>query len=153
MRTRAFSLLELVIVVAVLGIVASIAVPRLSRGAQGASAAAVASSLRTLADAVLRYEAQTATRTTDWHTARVPNEMTPFIDPAWVAAPTPLGGHWDVERNDSGVRFAVGIAYESGDTPPEDRLQSVDALLDDGDLATGRFRRIAVRRYYLVIED
>ena len=49
---RAFSLVELVIVLVIIGIVAAIAVPRITRGATRASAVALRSDLATLRNAI-----------------------------------------------------------------------------------------------------
>ena len=54
-KNRAFSLLELVIVVAIVGILAAIGIPRLSRGTRGASNSALASDLRVLRGAIDHY--------------------------------------------------------------------------------------------------
>ena len=57
-KPRAFSMLELVIVIAILGIVAAIAVPRLSRASQGAADNALRSDLRVLRSALELYRAE-----------------------------------------------------------------------------------------------
>lgn len=58
MRSRGFSLIELVIVVVIIGIIAAIAVPRMSRGAEGASDAAIARDLNVLNKAADLYAAE-----------------------------------------------------------------------------------------------
>lgn len=57
-RTRAFSLVELVIVVVILGIIAAIAVPRISRGSRGAGDSSLRSSLAALRNAIDLYYAE-----------------------------------------------------------------------------------------------
>lgn len=57
-RTRAFSLVELVIVVVIIGVIAAIAVPRISRGARGAGDAALRGSLAGLRNSVDMYAAE-----------------------------------------------------------------------------------------------
>ena len=57
-RTRAFSLVELVIVVVIIGVIAAIAVPRISRGAKGAGESALRGSLATLRNAIDMYAAE-----------------------------------------------------------------------------------------------
>lgn len=54
-RTRAFSLIELVIVVVILGIIAAIAAPRMSRGSKGAIDSALKSDLAVLRNAIELY--------------------------------------------------------------------------------------------------
>jgi prepilin-type N-terminal cleavage/methylation domain-containing protein len=57
-RTRAFSLIELVIVVVIIGIIAAIAIPRLSRGAEGAADSALIADLAVMRNAIDLYETE-----------------------------------------------------------------------------------------------
>jgi len=58
MRTRGFSLLELVIVVVIIGIIAAIAIPRMSRGTAGAADSAVTGDLAVLRNAIDLFAAE-----------------------------------------------------------------------------------------------
>ncbi len=57
-KSRAFSLIELVIVVVIIGIIAAIAIPRMSRGASGANDGALSSNLAALRKAIDLYAAE-----------------------------------------------------------------------------------------------
>jgi prepilin-type N-terminal cleavage/methylation domain-containing protein len=57
-RSRAFSLIELVIVIVILGVIGAIAIPRMSRGAAGASESGAVSDLAILRSAVELYAAE-----------------------------------------------------------------------------------------------
>ena len=57
-KGRAFSLVELVIVLVIIGVIAAIAVPRLTRGATNASATALAADLAALRNAIELYRAE-----------------------------------------------------------------------------------------------
>lgn len=56
MRTRGFSLVELVIVIVILGMIAAIAVPRISRATTGMEESALRADLQTLRKAVELYK-------------------------------------------------------------------------------------------------
>lgn len=57
-RNKAFSLVELVIVLVIIGVIAAIAIPRLTRGATNAGATAVAADLAALRNAIELYRAE-----------------------------------------------------------------------------------------------
>ncbi len=57
-KSRAFSLVELVIVVVILGVIAAIAVPRISRGAKGAGDSALKGSLAGMRNAIDMFAAE-----------------------------------------------------------------------------------------------
>lgn len=57
-RTRAFSLIELVIVVVIIGIIGAMAIPRMSRGSKGASENALRGNLAVLRNSIELYAAE-----------------------------------------------------------------------------------------------
>lgn len=57
-RSRAFSLIELVIVIVILGVIGAIAIPRMSRGASGAAESGAVSDLAILRSAIELYAAE-----------------------------------------------------------------------------------------------
>jgi general secretion pathway protein G len=54
-KSKAFSLIELVIVIVIIAIIAAIAIPRMSRGAQGAADSALTGNLRVIRSALDLY--------------------------------------------------------------------------------------------------
>lgn len=86
---RAFSLIELVIVVTIIGMVSSMAIPRLSRGATGASDAALNGDLRHLRNAILFYAIE-HNNTFPGPTAEdVTSQLTTFSDLSGACSATP----------------------------------------------------------------
>ena len=84
LRSRAFSLIELIIVVVIIGIIAAIAIPRLSRGAAGAADSALIADLAIMRSAIdLFITEHTGTRPT---LANFDNQMELFSDIAGATA-------------------------------------------------------------------
>ena len=152
MRPRkGFSLIELIIVVVIIGVLGAIAIPRLSRGTEGASVNAFVNEINNLAKAIDQYQVESGNDVADSSTGAFPSELADYLHANSWEGQTPLGGQWDIERDDSGIVLAVGVHYVSA-TADEGRLRQADAMMDDGDLTTGAFRKIAANRYYLVLE-
>jgi prepilin-type N-terminal cleavage/methylation domain-containing protein len=82
-RSRAFSLLELVIVVVVIGIIAAIAIPRMSRGAAGASDSALIADLAVLRNAIDLFATEHGG--TFPTVANITNQLTQYTDAAGAA--------------------------------------------------------------------
>lgn len=57
-RARAFSLIEVVVVIVILSVIGSIAIPRMSRGASGAAASTLAADLSTIRRAIELFTAE-----------------------------------------------------------------------------------------------
>jgi hypothetical protein len=67
---------------------------------------------------------------------------------------TPIGGQWDVARDAFGVTCAVGVHFTGkGRTRDDDYMRRIDGMVDDGNLLTGRFRRLGDDRYYFVVAE
>ena len=49
---------------------------------------------------------------------------------------------------------ALGVHFDgTGQTRDDMYMREIDALVDDGDLATGRFRKLEDGRYYSIIRE
>jgi general secretion pathway protein G len=149
---KAFTLVEILIVVVILGILAAIVVPQFTGATEDARIGAFISSLKTYADTCEYYNASEGRYPVDGSSGAVPAGMESYIDASEWTAGTPLGGVWDTEYFDSGVTAAVGVHFNGGTNPGDAVMTLVDERFDNGDLNTGLFQKLANERYYFVLE-
>ncbi|MFK7789822.1 MAG: prepilin-type N-terminal cleavage/methylation domain-containing protein [Phycisphaeraceae bacterium] len=151
-RPSGFSLIELVIVVIIIGIIGAIAIPRLSRGSEAAGVNAFVNEINNFAKVIDLYQLETGNAIGDSTTGVFPSELTGYLHENSWSGQTPLGGYWDIERDDNGVGLAVGVDFRSS-SPRNESMQQVDEMIDDGNLDSGAFRFLGAGRYYLVLEN
>ncbi len=150
LRHSGFTLTEVMVVVVVIGILSSIAVPAFNKFRESSQGTRFANDLRTFRDGVELFAMETVNLPANPPSGTIPPILQGYFPEERFTAPTPLGGNWDVEINASSVTLAVGAHFQ-GDKPSDERLQVVDAILDDGDIDTGMLRMITNDRYYWVI--
>jgi prepilin-type N-terminal cleavage/methylation domain-containing protein len=150
-----FTLVEILIVVAILGILAAIVIPLMTPLDDETKQAAFIQSVRTFANAARLYKLKTGEYVADGSSGQVPPGWGTYIDTdSWVEK-TPIGGVWDAECNDTGgYASAVGVHFHGGgEAHGDDYMSEIDRAMDDGNLATGAFRKIASGRYYIIVAD
>lgn len=151
---RAFTLVEILIVVVILGILAAIVTPQFASAADDSRRGAFCEAIRRMTQAVEVYYVRTGEFPADGASGVVPPGMSAYFRAADYQAPTPIGGVWDTERDERGIISAVGVHFFRYDPFRDDAYMSlIDAVIDDGDVTTGVFRRIAARRYYAVLAE
>ncbi len=154
-RNSGFTLAELAIVVLILGILAAVGVPKIINKSAEAEAVAFARELMVFVDASDVFYAYNGEWPIDSSSGQLGNGN-PFGEylsgRQWVR-PTPLGGVWDFENNDSGVTAAVGVHFYNTPNPTVAFMTEIDAVFDDGNVTTGAFRRLATDRYYYILEE
>jgi hypothetical protein len=86
----------------------------------------------------------------DSGTGTIDPALAEYVREGFFTSPSPIGGSWDVESDDSGISLGVGV---DGYTLTRDQLQELDQKYDNGDLSSGRLIEIVSnRRYYWVLE-
>lgn len=148
---RAFTLVEILIVVVILGILAAIVVPQFTGATEEARIGAFVSNIKVYADACEYYNAREGRYPVDGSSGAVPAGMETYIDSAEWTSGTPLGGVWDTEYLDLSVTAAVGAHFNGGTNPGDAIMLRVDETFDDGDLSTGLFQKLAGDRYYYIL--
>jgi type IV pilus assembly protein PilA len=144
-----FTLIELLVVVAIIGLLASIAVPAFGDFKDRAKVARTAVELRSFASAFIAYDADHEDYPPDTH-LDLPPGMTNYIAETTWDLETPLGGKYNWEGPNNYPYAGIAIA---GPTASAKLIRSLDHMLDNGDLSTGRFRTGTNGRPVYIIED
>ena len=140
-RRGGFTLVEIMIVVVIIGLLAAMAVPAFQRVRERAQASRMANDVRQYADAFQRYALENGTWPPVGGVGEPPAGMEDYL-PAAYSSPTVFGGGFTWSGDSARMRLADSTATD-------DVMQRVDALLDDGDLTTGDFRRTGGGDYEL----
>lgn len=151
---RAFTLIEILVVVVILGILAGMVIILFDNPRRDTEQTAFAADGKSFLGAAIIYHARTGEFLEDGSSGQLPEGFAPYIDEnAWTRQ-TPIGGVWDTEFEDNGITSALGVHFNgTGPTQNDDYMAEVDALVDDGDLEVGSFRKLADNRFYFIIRD
>ncbi len=152
-RRSGFTLVELLIVVVILAMLAAIVVPASVGVRTETEQAAFAAELRILVDAAALYTAKTQRDLEDASSGVIPTGFEDYLDSNGWEDGTPVGGVWDSERDAFGFGSTLGVHFVSGTPRSDAYMETVDALVDDGDLATGGFRKLAPDRFAYILAE
>lgn len=144
----------LTMVVVMIGVLASLVAANVQVGSDDASRTTFLTHIREFVEAAQRYRLATNEYLPETESGVVPIGFENFIKPTKWVERTPIGGMWDVEFNTFGVRSALGVHFtEHGQQPDDAYMQQIDASVDDGDLTTGDFQKLAADRFYFIIAE
>lgn len=132
------TLVEMLIVVVVLSILAVIALPAITAKQRSAQDAAFVTNMRLGCDAFRLYRAQNGSYPPDRWPAIIPPGMEGYLKGLNWTEETPIGGMWDWDNGQFG--YTAGVSVYMPDRT-DDEMDEVDALLDNGNLNTGGFRK------------
>jgi prepilin-type N-terminal cleavage/methylation domain-containing protein len=156
-RSRAFTLVEIMVVVVIIGLLAAAALPAYRLITMRSRATTVVNDLRTFSTVFITYSLQNG---------RYPDDGDPQVVPPQVAGQlpgnftqrTPIGGvyKWNFNVPADGVpaKAALIIQAESGYPIMDDldQLEAVDKQIDDGNLATGNLQLGSTNSLVFIIE-
>ncbi len=135
--TRAFTLVEIMIVVVIIGLLAALAIPAMTRVQRNAKVTRFVSDLRTFSQAFEAHASTNGGWPPDGVPGSFPTGMTGDLKTAAWSGETSLGGRWDWDFQQFGVTAGISVHRP---TATIELLREVDRKIDDGDLSTGNFR-------------
>jgi type IV pilus assembly protein PilA len=131
------------IVVVIIGILAALGVPALQRVRERSQASRLANDFHQFEAAYQRYILESGQWPAPTMPGVIPAGMAGYL-PAGYTDPSPLGGGYQW----SGPSHNIVLR---GSHAPDALMQQVDALLDNGDLATGDFQKTPGVGFHLVV--
>jgi prepilin-type N-terminal cleavage/methylation domain-containing protein len=152
--SKGFTLIEILIVVVILGVLAAIVLPQFIGVTGEVERGTFVADLRIFVNAAERYRLDTGEYLEDSASGECPAGLEVYIEEEKWETVTPIGGVWDAELDSFGIKSALGVHFNGeGETRDDEYMLLIDDAFDNGDLATGAFRKIADGRYYFVLQD
>jgi prepilin-type N-terminal cleavage/methylation domain-containing protein len=144
-----FTLVEIMIAVVIIGLLAMVAVPAIARTQRASQNNRFISDLRVFAQAFESSAMENGNWPPNAGDGVIPTGMTgSFRRATWINR-TSVGGRWNWDFNNSGVTAAVAA---NNVTAPDLQMTLIDRRIDDGNLATGLFRKAGTRFLYVLEE-
>jgi type II secretory pathway pseudopilin PulG len=146
------TLVEILITLSIIVLLAAIFVPVVKTAMERRQNSLCASRMRIAVNAFELYRSENGGYPADKNPAQIPPEMTDYFEDlgitGWWTQNTPVGGRWDW---DNGYHYAYSVSV-SAPSAPVPQLEKLDALLDDGNLNTGTFRKNGTQYHYILEE-
>lgn len=153
-RAKGMTLVEILLAVTLIGLLTALLIPAVNLAVRSRENARAASRLRRAVAAFEMCRSEQGGYPPD---QIVPGQtavpvMTPYFNDLnidWWGDATPLGGRWDWDIGYHG--FAASLSLWQPDVSQK-QLTEFDRLIDDGDLSTGRFRKVSTQYHYILEE-
>lgn len=145
--TSAFTLVEIMIVVTIIGLLAAMSLPVWSKSRRNSQNTAFINDLRANIAGLQICAFETGSWPPEAAQGVVPAQLAPYVQsPIWTN-PSVIGGRWDWDFNQFGCVAGLSV---NGVTVDSQQVQEIDAKIDDGNLATGRFHSTSSGYIYVL---
>lgn len=144
-----FTLVEIMIVVAIIGLLASLGLPMMLHAGTQTRSKRLAREIQTAGHAFVQYAFDNGAYPADRYPGQMPDGMAGYLKGFPWSEETVVGGNWDWEYEVFGIKAAVSV---QGGNWGDEQMIEIDELIDDGNLATGHFRRRS-GGYMYVLEE
>lgn len=147
------TLVEMMITMSIIGLLAGMMVPAIRQSIRQRENLQAAETLRTAVSAFQLYASEKGEYPQDRTPGVTPPEMAAYYFPYfkiddWWEDKTPLGGYWDW---DNGYNYAFSVSIHAPERSLK-QLEMFDAMIDDGDLSSGTFRRFN-NHFHFILEE
>ena len=144
-----FTLVEIMIVVAIIGLLAAIAIPSMLEAGIKSRGARFAREIENAGHAFVRYSFDHGEFPADKNPAQMPDGMAEYLNRFPWTQETVIGGHWDWDYQQFGHKAGVSVYAPKWN---DAQMAKIDKIMDDGNLATGQFRKRS-NGYMYIIEE
>jgi len=145
-RKSAFTLIELMLVVAIISLLAAVAAPSFLEARKKSQNARFVNDQRVIAGSFEQYAMEHGQYPPDDFPGVTPAGMATYFTKVNFSGKTPMGGNWDWDEG----YLAVAALSTVGSTAELTQWQDVDRLIDDGNLSAGSFRQRPARFSYII---
>lgn len=146
--TDGFTLVEIMIVVIIIGLLAAMAIPAFKKVREGSLASRLMNDFRMFGGAFAQFDLENGYYPPDGGFSDLPPLMIDYLpNESWRNPPA--GGQWLWDYEDRGI--TAGVSYRDSNLD-DDFFVKVDRKIDDGDLTTGTFQKIANDRYSFILD-
>ena len=148
-QSKAFTMVELVVVITVIGILAVLVAPKFASARSDAVITATSEDLGAITDALSMYMAKNGSYPRDVVRMRVVNDLTPYFkNDNPFAKPAPIGGVYDYEGPPNWNPPQISIRKNGDNVWTDEMALALDKYMDNGDLNTGKLRKHGGRLGY-----
>jgi len=144
---QGFTLVEIMVVIGIIGLLAAIAIPNFIKVRKTAFHARFIADLHAAVAAFEMRALEKGDYPPETGPGQMPDGMEAYFKRMDWTAPTPIGGNWDWDNGQFG--FKAGISVTQADLDDAE-MTEIDQKIDDGNLATGTFRRRAGGYIYIL---